>query len=113
MNAPAKVAKAARADLTIRAEDPGTPDAIALLDKLSAALAVISGDSGRASFDPDDVRRSGLPRKAARRLNYRRLPPCRWRAAAFCACNSESTRSDAARDSSCASSTLGKYSGAR
>jgi GNAT superfamily N-acetyltransferase len=42
--------------LTIRAEDPGTPDAIALVDELSAALAAITGDSGRSSFDPDDVR---------------------------------------------------------
>lgn len=42
--------------LAIRAEDPGTPDAIALIDELSAALAAITGDSGRSSFDPDDVR---------------------------------------------------------
>ena len=41
---------------SIRAEDPGTPDAIALTDELSAALAAITGDSGRSSFDPDDVR---------------------------------------------------------
>lgn len=37
-------------------EDPGTPDAIALIDELSAALAAITGDSGRSSFDIDDVR---------------------------------------------------------
>ncbi len=43
----------------IRAEDPGTLDAIGLTDELSAALAAITGDSGRSSFDPDDVR---LPR---------------------------------------------------
>jgi ribosomal protein S18 acetylase RimI-like enzyme len=42
--------------LTIRAEDPGTPDAVALIDELSAALAAITGDSGRSSFDPGDVR---------------------------------------------------------
>jgi GNAT superfamily N-acetyltransferase len=41
---------------SIRAEDPGTPDAIALMDELSAALAAITGDSGRSSFDPDDIR---------------------------------------------------------
>jgi GNAT superfamily N-acetyltransferase len=42
--------------LTIAIEDPGTPDAIALVDELSAALAAITGDSGRSSFDIDDVR---------------------------------------------------------
>jgi ribosomal protein S18 acetylase RimI-like enzyme len=42
--------------LTIRAEDPGTPDAVALIDELSAALAAITGDSGRSSFDLGDVR---------------------------------------------------------
>jgi GNAT superfamily N-acetyltransferase len=46
--------------LTIGVEDPGTPDAIALIDELSAALAAITGDSGsgsgRSSFDIDDVR---------------------------------------------------------
>jgi ribosomal protein S18 acetylase RimI-like enzyme len=45
--------------LTIHAEDPGTPDAVALIDELSAALAAITGDSGRSSFDPDDVRVAG------------------------------------------------------
>lgn len=42
--------------LTIRAEDPDSPDAVALLDELSAALATITGSSGSASFDADDVR---------------------------------------------------------
>lgn len=42
--------------LTIRTEDPGAPDAIALIGELSAALAEITGDSGSSSFDPDDVR---------------------------------------------------------
>jgi ribosomal protein S18 acetylase RimI-like enzyme len=46
--------------LTIGVEDPGTPDAIALIDELSAALAAITGDSGsgsgRSSFDIEDVR---------------------------------------------------------
>ncbi|PWF42108.1 N-acetyltransferase [Massilia glaciei] len=36
--------------------DPGAPEAVALLDALSDALGAITGDSGRASFDPDDVR---------------------------------------------------------
>lgn len=42
--------------LTITTEDPDTPDAIALLDELSAALAAITGDSGSSSFDAADVR---------------------------------------------------------
>lgn len=41
---------------SIRCEDPGTPDAIALIDELSGALAAITGDSGKSSFDPGDVR---------------------------------------------------------
>lgn len=45
--------------LAIRAEDPASPDAAALIDELSAALAAITGDSGRASFDPADVRVPG------------------------------------------------------
>lgn len=42
--------------LTVGAEDPGSPDAVALLGELSAALAEITGSSGSASFDADDVR---------------------------------------------------------
>jgi GNAT superfamily N-acetyltransferase len=42
--------------LRIKPEDPETPDGIALLDALSETLSSITGDSGRASFDPDDVR---------------------------------------------------------
>jgi ribosomal protein S18 acetylase RimI-like enzyme len=45
--------------LSIRAEDPGTPDAVALMDQLSAALAAITGDSGESSFDTGDVRVAG------------------------------------------------------
>ena len=37
-------------------EDPATDDAQALIDELSAVLAGITGDSGRSSFDPNDVR---------------------------------------------------------
>lgn len=40
----------------IRAVDPGHADALALLGQLSATLAAITGDSGQASFDADDVR---------------------------------------------------------
>jgi ribosomal protein S18 acetylase RimI-like enzyme len=36
--------------------DPGAPAARALIDALSETLADITGDSGRASFDPEDVR---------------------------------------------------------
>lgn len=42
--------------IEIVAEDPGTPDAGALLNELSAALQAITGSSGTASFDADDVR---------------------------------------------------------
>ncbi|MCA9916834.1 MAG: GNAT family N-acetyltransferase [Anaerolineales bacterium] len=40
----------------IRPEDPATPAAIALLQGLSDNLTAITGSSGRASFDPEDVR---------------------------------------------------------
>lgn len=42
--------------LVIKSEDPATPDAATLIDALSETLASITGDSGKASFDPDDVR---------------------------------------------------------
>jgi GNAT superfamily N-acetyltransferase len=42
--------------LTIFAEDPGSPDARALMDELSDTLVSITGDAGRSSFDPEDVR---------------------------------------------------------
>lgn len=45
--------------LRIRAEDPGTPDAAALIEELSSALEDITGDSGKSSFDADDVRAAG------------------------------------------------------
>jgi GNAT superfamily N-acetyltransferase len=41
---------------TITPEDPSSPVACQLLDELSATLAAITGDSGRSSFDPNDVR---------------------------------------------------------
>ena len=39
--------------------DPGSPDARRLIGELDAALAAITGDSGAASFDPDDCRGPG------------------------------------------------------
>jgi GNAT superfamily N-acetyltransferase len=40
----------------IEPEDPGSPISVALLDSLSDTLSKITGDSGRSSFNPDDVR---------------------------------------------------------
>ncbi|MGB9988857.1 GNAT family N-acetyltransferase [Massilia sp. SM-13] len=52
-------------------EDPGTDDAALLMRELSVALALITGDSGAASFSVDDVRGPGgcfvLARDAAGR----------------------------------------------
>ena len=42
--------------LTITPEDPTSAVARQLIDDLSATLAAITGDSGRSSFDPNDVR---------------------------------------------------------
>jgi GNAT superfamily N-acetyltransferase len=42
--------------LAIVAADPGSDDAAALLDELSAALSALTGDSGNASFDIADMR---------------------------------------------------------
>ncbi len=39
----------------IMEEDPYSPDSIRLMDELSETLEFITGDSGRASFDPSDV----------------------------------------------------------
>jgi ribosomal protein S18 acetylase RimI-like enzyme len=55
--------------LSVRAEDPETPDALALIDELSVALARITGDSGRSSFDADDVRVAGALFVVARNVN--------------------------------------------
>ena len=43
----------------IAAVDPALPEAAVLLDELSASLAAITGDSGRSSFDMQDVRVPG------------------------------------------------------
>lgn len=40
----------------ITSQDPATPEALDLVEQLSNTLASITGDSGRSSFDPDDVR---------------------------------------------------------
>lgn len=45
--------------LHIAAVDPALPEAAVLLDELSASLAIITGDSGRSSFDMQDVRVPG------------------------------------------------------
>jgi ribosomal protein S18 acetylase RimI-like enzyme len=42
--------------LMINPEDPATPDASALIEALSVSLEFITGDGGKSSFDPDDVR---------------------------------------------------------
>ncbi|WP_346900410.1 GNAT family N-acetyltransferase [uncultured Roseibium sp.] len=47
------------AGLTLFAADPGHPDAACLMDRLSETLQEITGDSGRSSFDPDEVRNAG------------------------------------------------------
>lgn len=39
----------------VASADPSSPDAIELMEELSVALAQITGDSGKASFDPADV----------------------------------------------------------
>ncbi|MBV8633594.1 MAG: GNAT family N-acetyltransferase [Burkholderiaceae bacterium] len=41
--------------ITVRSESPVSADAAALMNELSATLALITGDSGRASFDVADV----------------------------------------------------------
>ena len=40
----------------ITVEDPASPDAQRLMDELSDVLAALTGDPGRSSFDPADVR---------------------------------------------------------
>lgn len=42
--------------LRITPEDPGSPDCALLMDELSTVLEQITGSSGAASFDADDVR---------------------------------------------------------
>ncbi|NEX93707.1 GNAT family N-acetyltransferase [Caulobacter sp. 17J65-9] len=41
--------------ITVDVCAPDDPEAAAVLDRLSEALAAITGDSGRGSFDPADV----------------------------------------------------------
>ena len=42
--------------ITVERADPGCADALALIDALSNTLTALTGASGRASFDPADVR---------------------------------------------------------
>lgn len=42
--------------MIISACDPGHPDALTLVEQLSAALAALTGDSGKGSFSADDAR---------------------------------------------------------
>ena len=42
--------------ITLGSADPDSPEALVLLAELGAALSAITGDSGAASFDPQDVR---------------------------------------------------------
>ncbi len=42
-------------DIIIAFEDPGSPDAIVLMNELSACLQAITGDSGQSSFSVSDV----------------------------------------------------------
>ncbi|MBV7535719.1 GNAT family N-acetyltransferase [Duganella sp. sic0402] len=44
------------AELQLQQEDPSAPDSRQLMEELSTALEAITGDSGRASFDVEDVR---------------------------------------------------------
>ncbi len=50
------MSKTSISTLTITEADPAEPDAVRLLEALSDRLAEITGDSGRSSFEPDDVR---------------------------------------------------------
>lgn len=45
--------------MIVSACDPAHPDALALLEELSAALTAITGDSGKASFSLEDARVAG------------------------------------------------------
>jgi ribosomal protein S18 acetylase RimI-like enzyme len=42
--------------IKVVSEDPSTPDAVVMLDELSDVLSVITGSSGKSSFDVNDVR---------------------------------------------------------
>ena len=44
--------------LRIAPQDPGTPDAVSLIDQLSHTLESVTGGNGKSSFNPDDVRGS-------------------------------------------------------
>ena len=65
--------------IRIEDHDPGHPDALALLDALSEALAALTGASGRASFDPNDARGPGAGFLLARSIDGRPLGCVAWR----------------------------------
>jgi hypothetical protein len=56
--------------ITISVEDPGSADAHALMEELSATLAHMTGDSGKASFDPNDVRATKARFVVARNVEH-------------------------------------------
>jgi len=55
--------------ITITAEDPSSHAASMLLEELSETLSKITGDSGKSSFDPDDVRAENARFVVARDLD--------------------------------------------
>jgi ribosomal protein S18 acetylase RimI-like enzyme len=42
--------------IKVVSEDPSAPDAVVMLDELSDVLSLITGSSGKSSFDVNDVR---------------------------------------------------------
>ncbi len=52
---PSQPGRAHGEPVEVASADPSSPDAIELMEELSATLARITGDSGKASFDPEDV----------------------------------------------------------
>ncbi|MFZ6686551.1 GNAT family N-acetyltransferase [Undibacterium sp. SXout11W] len=55
--------------ITITAEDPSSLAASILLEELSVILSKITGNSGKSSFDPDDVRTENARFVVARDLD--------------------------------------------
>ena len=50
--------------VVVERADPGCADALALIDALSDTLTALTGASGRASFEPADVRGAEYQRLA-------------------------------------------------
>lgn len=55
--------------VNVKREDPNTPDAISLMNELSNVLELITGSSGKNSFNPDDIRVSRAVFVIARNQN--------------------------------------------